>query len=63
MEVQKYNFRFKGIKCSVWIKALRGEKYQIMLRTEEKLSDVDQKALLMYLEEEGYIYKSDITLE
>ena len=63
MEVQRYNFLFKGIKCSVWIKALLGENYQILLRTDKKLNETDKQALLMYLEEEGYIYTSDITLE
>ena len=63
MEIQRYNFQFKGIRCSVWIKALCGEKYEIMFRTEKELSKSDQQALLSYLENEGYIYRNDITLE
>lgn len=63
MEVQRYNFLFKGIKCSVWIKALYGEKYQILLRSEKKLNTIEQKTLLQYLEDEGYMHEGEIILE
>jgi hypothetical protein len=63
MGVQKYNFHFKGIKCSVWINALCGENFKILIRTEKKLSKQEQQALLSYLEAEGYIYNKDVYLE
>lgn len=60
MNVQRYNITFKGIQCSVWIKALVGEKYEILIRSKHPLSECDRKALRAYLFEEGYIHDDNI---
>lgn len=63
MNVQRYNFCFKGINCSVWIKALVAERYEILIRSDKPLTEQDKKALKMYLLEEGYIYSEDINFD
>lgn len=59
MNVQRYNFLFKGIQCSVWIKALLGEKYEILIRSNQPLNELDREALKNYLFDEGYIHDGE----
>lgn len=62
MEVQKYNLRFNGNECSVWIKPLKGERYQLLIKTQKKLTNEEQQKFLQYLEAEGYI-QNDVAFE
>jgi len=59
----RYNLLFKGIRCSIWIKSSNGERYQILIRTNKKLSLNEQAALQNYLVQEGYIDTNNFTFE
>ena len=63
MIAQRYNILFKNIKCSIWIKSLNGERYEILIRSDQKLTLTDQAALQNYLVQEGYIEDNNFSFE
>tara|TARA_R110000868_G_scaffold103681_8_gene285358 strand:+ start:739 stop:936 length:198 start_codon:yes stop_codon:yes gene_type:complete len=63
VEIYTTKLVFKGVVVSVSIKPTSGEEYEVLIRSKQKLDEDFRRALMHYLDTEGYISESHTRFE